>query len=81
MSLTFLLSLLKDNALISRGWLCHVSMGREALGPVKNLCPSIEECQDGKVGVVGWGSTLIEAGGGAMGQGGSGRETGKGDNI
>ena len=52
-------------------------MGREALGPVKNLCPSIEECQDGKVGVVGWGSTLIEAGRGEMGWGFAEEKLGK----
>jgi hypothetical protein len=28
-------------------------MGGEALGPVKDRCPSVEECQDGEVG--GWG--------------------------
>jgi hypothetical protein len=27
------------------------SMGREALGPVKVLCPSIRECQGQEVGV------------------------------
>jgi hypothetical protein len=30
----------------SRGWLSWSSLGREALGPVKVLCPSIGECQD-----------------------------------
>jgi hypothetical protein len=40
-------------------------MGREALGSVKARCPSVEECQDREVG--GWGSTLIEAGGGDRG--------------
>jgi hypothetical protein len=50
-------------------------VGGEALGPVN----SIGECQGGKVG--GWVSTLTEAGGGRLGQGCYGGETGKGDNI
>jgi hypothetical protein len=33
------------SALCSRGWLSWSSMGREALGPVKVLCPSIGEGQ------------------------------------
>jgi hypothetical protein len=37
------------------------------LGPVKALCPSVEEYQDREAGVGGWGSTLIEAGGGRRG--------------
>jgi hypothetical protein len=37
-------------------------MGGEALGPVKVLCPSIEECQSQKVGVGG-----LESGGGDRG--------------
>jgi hypothetical protein len=36
----------------SRGWLSRSSMGGEALGSVKVLCPSIGECQD-KEEVVG----------------------------
>jgi hypothetical protein len=31
-------------------------MGGEALGPVKVLCPSIEECQGQEVGLGGLGS-------------------------
>jgi hypothetical protein len=31
-------------------------MGREALGPVKALCPSIGECQDQEWEWVGWGA-------------------------
>jgi hypothetical protein len=31
-------------------------MGREALGPVKDLCPSIGECQDLECVWVGWGA-------------------------
>jgi hypothetical protein len=38
------------------------SMGGEALGPVKVLCPSVGECQDCKREWVGWG-----AGGGDRG--------------
>ena len=41
-------------------------MGGEALGPVKALCPSVGECQGGEVGVGGWGSILLEEGGGGM---------------
>jgi hypothetical protein len=40
----------------SRGWPSQSSMGREALGPVKALCPSIEECQDQEWEWVGWGT-------------------------
>ena len=28
-------------------------MGRETLGPVKALCPSVGKCQDGEAGVGG----------------------------
>jgi hypothetical protein len=37
----------------SRGWPSWPSMGGEALGPVKDLCPSIGECQGQEVGVGG----------------------------
>ena len=44
--------------------------------------PSVGECQVGKVGVGGgWGSTLIEAGGGRVGYRVSEGETWKGENI
>jgi hypothetical protein len=33
-------------------------MGREALGPVKVLCPSIGECHGQEAGVGGFGSKL-----------------------
>ena len=56
-------------------------MGREALGLVKSLCPSIGECQDLEVGVCGWSSTLIEAGGGGGVRGFQEGETRKVDNI
>jgi hypothetical protein len=35
------------------GWPSHSSMGGEALGPVKVLCPSIGECQGQEVEVCG----------------------------
>ena len=39
-------------------------MGGVALGPEGVRCHSLGECQGGKMGVGGWRSTLIEAGGG-----------------
>jgi hypothetical protein len=39
-----------------------VLMGGEALAPVKAQCSTVGECQGGKKGVGGWGSTLIETG-------------------
>jgi hypothetical protein len=42
-----------SSCICSRGWPCWTSMGGEALGPVKVLCPSIGECQDREVGVGG----------------------------
>jgi hypothetical protein len=38
----------------NRGCTSWLSMGGEALGPVKVLCPSIGECQDWKWEWVGW---------------------------
>ena len=35
----------------SRGWPCRSLVGGEALGPVKVLCPSVEECKGQRVGV------------------------------
>ena len=55
-------------------------MGEEVLGPLKAHCPSVWECQGGEVGVSGWGSTLIEAGGGGWDRGflrGQDRERGQ----
>jgi hypothetical protein len=49
-------------------------MGGEALGPVKFLCPSIEECQGQEAGVGGLGSR-------GKGEEVFGGETRKGDNI
>jgi hypothetical protein len=43
------------------------SVGGEALGPGDVWYPSVEECQGGKKGMGGWGSTLIEAEGGRKG--------------
>ena len=37
-------------------------MGAEGLGPEGVRCLSVGEYQDGKTGVGGWGSTIIEAG-------------------
>jgi hypothetical protein len=51
-------------------------MGGEALGPVKVLCPSIEECQGQDMGVGGLGSR-----GKGEEMGVFGEETRKGDNI
>jgi hypothetical protein len=48
-------------------------MGREALRPVKVLCPSIGECQDQEWQWVGWGS-----GGGGSDRGLSEGKVGKG---
>jgi hypothetical protein len=40
----------------SRGWPSRSSMGGEALGPVKALCPNIGECQGQEWKWVGWGA-------------------------
>jgi hypothetical protein len=50
----------------------------EALGPVKVLCPSIEECQDQESGVGGLGSRGRRE---RMGEEVFGGESRKGDNI
>jgi hypothetical protein len=42
------------SCICSRGCPNRSSMGREALGPVKVLCPTIEECQGQEAGVVGF---------------------------
>jgi hypothetical protein len=36
-------------------------------GPEGVQCPSIGKCKDGRMGVGGWGSTLIETGAGGIG--------------
>jgi hypothetical protein len=50
-------------------------VGGVALGPEGVGCPSVGECQGGKVQVGGWVSNLIEAGGGGWDRGVSERET------
>ena len=40
-----------SSCICSRGWTSRTSMGGEALGPVKVLCPSVRECQDQEAGV------------------------------
>jgi hypothetical protein len=42
-------------------------VGEEALGTEGVRCPSVRQCQGRRMGVSGWESTLIEAGGGGMG--------------
>jgi hypothetical protein len=42
-----------SSCICSRDWPSWSSMGGEALGPVKVLCPSIGECQGQKAGVGG----------------------------
>jgi hypothetical protein len=49
-------------------------VGGEALGSESVRCPSVGECQGGKMEVGGWESTFIEAGG----RGGWDREFPKG---
>ena len=57
-------------------------MGGEALGPVKVQCPSIGECQGREEGgVVRWGNSLIEAGGGGWEKRFTEGRPGRGDNI
>ena len=46
-----------SGCICSRGWLSHASMRREALGSMKLLCTTAEECQGWEVGVVGLGSS------------------------
>jgi hypothetical protein len=56
-----------SSCICSRGCSYLASMGRGTLGPVKAQCPSVGEYQGSDVGVggwSGWGSTLIESGGG-----------------
>jgi hypothetical protein len=51
-----------SSCMCSRGWPSRSSVGGEALGPVKVLCPSVGECQGQKTGVGG-------LGGGGVGMG------------
>jgi hypothetical protein len=45
-----------SSCISSRGWPSRSSMGGEALGPVKVLCPSTGECQDQEWEWVSWGA-------------------------
>ena len=45
-----------------RGWPCWTSVGGKALRPESVQCPSVGECQGGKMGMGEWGSNHIEAG-------------------
>ena len=55
---------------------------RRSTWSCEGLIPHVGECQGGEEGVGGWeGGILKEAGGGSMGDRGSGGETGKGYNI
>jgi hypothetical protein len=51
-----------SSCICSRGWPSQSSMGGEALGPVKALCPSIGECQDQEWEWVDWGAGRGERG-------------------
>jgi hypothetical protein len=62
-----------------RGWPCWTSVGGEALGPVKDRCLSVLECQGRKVGVGGWVKDHLHRG--RRREGVSGGETWRGDNI
>jgi hypothetical protein len=42
-----------SSCICSRGWPSQLSMGGEALGPLKVLCHSIAECQGQEAGVAG----------------------------
>jgi hypothetical protein len=55
-----------SSCMCSKGWLCWVSVGGEALGPMKAQCPSVGECQGKEEGMGGWvgRGTLTEARGG-----------------
>jgi hypothetical protein len=48
-----MVGLMALDAYVSRRWPSQSSMGGEALGPVKVLCPSVGECQGQEVGVGG----------------------------
>jgi hypothetical protein len=47
-----------SSCICSRGWPSQLSLGREALGLVKIICPNIGECQGQEVGVGGLGSRV-----------------------
>jgi hypothetical protein len=51
-----------------KGWPCQISMGGEALGPVKAQCPSVGECRVGRRELLGgWGIIIMDEGGGRIG--------------
>jgi hypothetical protein len=56
-------------------------VGGEAIGPEDVRCLNVGECQGGKTGVGGWGSTLIEARGEEMGWGFLKKRPGKGETF
>jgi hypothetical protein len=56
-----------SSCICSREWPCRVSIGEEALVPMKAGCPFVGEFEGREVGVSGWENTLIEAGGGGKG--------------
>jgi hypothetical protein len=66
------------SCICSKGWPSWSSMGGEALGPVKALCPSIGECLGQEAGVVG---LMSRERGEGMRKGVFRGETRKGDNI
>jgi hypothetical protein len=43
-----------SSCICSRGWPCWTSMGGKALGPMKALCPRMEEWQGQEWEWVGW---------------------------
>jgi hypothetical protein len=53
-----------SSCICSRGWCSWTSMGGEALGSMKALCPSVGECQGQGVGV---GELVRREGGGGEG--------------
>ena len=64
-------------AYVARGWPCGSSVGGQALGPVKALCPCVGECQCQEAILV-WAG---EQGKGEEDMGSLGGETRKGANI
>ena len=52
-----------SSCICSRGWPSQQSMGREALGLGKTICPSTGECWGQEAGVHGLGSMMGERGG------------------
>ena len=65
-----------SSCICSRGWPSQSSMGEEALGPGKVLCPSVGDCQGQEVRVGG-----LMSRGSVEGMGVFRGDTRKGDNI